>query len=321
MNLRFKIERDNVIKEFITKEKQDKDTLRRFIEWNFIHPDIEIDFSHKVLDNFIKISSDYYLDLSDNEKIHFLKAISCFFNIALSIKLYEFQFTRDPQYWKDYPFYFKLPLSSIDDIKEMNKELSLVDINQVHSKVILVEGDSEIAFLEVLQQHSANFSFDIYSYGGKGALQNLVHFINSKNEEGVKSVVVYDLDRLGKHLNVKKLKERCKIYKDFSFSNDFESSFPSKILYSAIKKYIDKYIDGKNINISEKVIDLLIKKDNSFVNNFKTEYGIELAKVRLAKILGEEIDDLLYKNWDNIINSKKEHECEIYNFIKFLVKL
>ncbi|HOI59885.1 MAG TPA: hypothetical protein PKU93_01015 [Candidatus Pacearchaeota archaeon] len=321
MNLKFKIERDGIIKKFVEEEKQNKNALRSFIEWNFIHPDIEVDFSNKVLDNFIEISSDYYLSLKKDKKIHFLKAISCFFDIALSIKLYEFEFTRDPQYWKDYPFYFKLPLSLIDNIKEMNKELSLVDINEVQSKVILVEGDSEIAFLEILQQHSANFSFDIYSYGGKGALQNLVHYVKSKSKEGIKSVVIYDLDGSGKTLNVKKLKERCDVYKDFAFSKDFEDSFPPNILYSAIKKYINKYNIEKDIHISEEVVNSLMKNNNPFVDNFKIKYDIELSKVKLAEILGGEIDELLYENWDGIVNSKKKHKYEIYNFIKFLVKL
>ncbi len=321
MNLKFKIERNGVIKKFVEEEKQNKNALYNFIEWNFIHPDVGVDFSNKVLDNFIEISSDYYLKLSNKKKIHFLKAVSCFFDIVLSMKCYEFHLTRNPQYWKDYPFYFKMPLSMLDRIKEMNKELSLVAINQTHSKVVLVEGDSEIAFLEVLQQHSANFSFDIYSYDGKGALQNLVHYIKSKNKEGTKSVVIYDLDGSGKALNIKKLKEKCRIYKDFAFPKDFESSFPPNILHSAIDKYIDKYNIGKNIYISKEAVNLLMENDKPFISNFEKKYDIKFSKVKLAKILGEEIDELLHEKWDDIINVKKKHKYEIYNFIKFLVKL
>lgn len=115
---------------------------------NFLHPDLETDFTHKVTRNVIKISYDYYLKLSFKKKFHFLRALGKLFDVALSMKIWEFQLSRDDAswYWKAIPTYFLTLTHLIEPLEILRQEIGIVDKNPLYSKIVCIEGDTENNF-------------------------------------------------------------------------------------------------------------------------------------------------------------------------------
>jgi len=60
----WELEQDKAIKDFLRDNRNpSKEGLFNLFYENFLHPDLETEFTHKVAKNVIEISYDYYLKL------------------------------------------------------------------------------------------------------------------------------------------------------------------------------------------------------------------------------------------------------------------
>jgi hypothetical protein len=88
--------------------------------------------------------------------------------------------------------------------------------------VVLVEGESEEAFIRAIQLRSTvlNFDFGVYVYGGKGTLKNLVHYILEKNRQGIRVNLCLDFDGQSQSTSfLENLNSNPARYKPFLVSN------------------------------------------------------------------------------------------------------
>jgi len=321
----YELEQDKAIKDFLKNNKnQTKEDLFNLFYENFLHPDLETKFTHKVAKNVIEISHDYYLKLSARKKFHFLRALGKLFDTALSMKIWEFQLSRDDAswYWKGVPTYF-LALSYLTESLEiLRNEIGIVDKKRLYSKIVCVEGETEYNFIKTLYltTRASNFDFSVYNYQGKGEIKNLIHFIKEKNRQGIRVLISYDKDRQSDSFN-KKIKKKCKVENFFGFKKDFESSFPPKILKYTIEDYIKRYTESK-IKLSIKDIEELLSKPQPFLKSFKEKYQIQINKTRLGNILGKVMASVVNQYWNEIFNKKwkkGKFNFEIFTFLKFLI--
>jgi hypothetical protein len=316
---------DKAIKNFLKNNKNpSKEDLFNLFYENFLHPDLETEFTHKVAKNVIEISYDYYLKLSHRKKFHFLRALGKLFDVVLSIKIWEFQLGRDDAswYWKGIPTYF-LTLSHLTEpLETLRQEIGIVDKNRLYSKIICVEGETENNFIKTLYltTRASNFDFSTYNYQGKGEIKNLIHFVKEKNRQGIRVFISYDKDRQSDSFN-KKIKKKCKVEKIFEFKKDFESSFPPKILKYALEDYIKRYTKLK-IKLNIKDIDDLLSQTGPFLKSFEKKYNIKINKVKLGSILGKVMASIVNQHWNEIFNKKQKKKSfrpQIFKFLKFLI--
>ena len=311
----YELEQDKAIKNFLKNNKNPtKEDLFNLFYKNFLHPDLETEFTHKVAKNVIEISHDYYSKLSARKKFHFLRALDKLFDTALSMKIWEFQLSRDDAswYWKGVPTYFLTLSHLIEPLEILRNEIGIVDKKRLYSKIVCVEGETEFNFIKTLYltTRASNFDFSVYNYQGKGEIKNLIHFIKEKNRQGIRVFISYDKDRQSDSFT-KKIKKKCKVEKIFGFKKDFESSFPPKILKYTIEDYIKKYTKSK-IKLSIKDIENLLSKPQPFLESFKKKYRIQINKPKLGNILGKVMASVVNQYWNEIFN--KKHKKKIFNF-------
>lgn len=321
----WELKQDKAIRIFLKNNKNpSKEDLFNLFYENFLHPDLETEFTHKVAKNIIEVSYDYYLKLSTKKKFHFLRALGKLFDVVLSMKIWEFQLSRDDAawYWKGVPTYFLTLSHLIEPLEIMRNEIGLVDKKRLYSKIVCVEGETEFNFIKrlYLTTRVSNFDFSVYNYQGKGEIKNLVHFVKEKKRQGIRVFVSYDNDRQSNSFN-KKLKTKCEVDKFFIFKKDFESSFPPQVLKDALEVYLKKYTSSK-IKLEVKDIKNLLSKNEPFLKSFENKYKIKINKVKLGNLLGEIMASMVIRYWNEIFNKKHKKKIfnfEIFKFLKFLI--
>lgn len=322
----YELDQDKVIRKFIKDYPHpSKDDLFNLFYNHFLHPDIETEFTHKVAKNAIELAYSYYLTLSNNKRFHFLRALGKLFDSALSIKIWEFQLSRDDasRWWKGAESTFILGSTHlVESLEVVRREMGIVQRKNLFEKIVCVEGQSEFSFINTfyLATRYANFDFSVHNYQGKGEIQNLVHFIKEKNRQGIKVLLSYDKDRQSNSF-INGVKKKCTIAKDFGFAKDFEGSFPPKILKYALDEYIKKYTKQKLTIALQDIADLQ-SGTAPFLVLFKKKFNISINKVKLGKILGDVMAGIVYNHWSEIFNDKKKQtkfNYEIFKFLKFLM--
>ena len=320
----YELEQDRAIRRFIRKNKDSKEELSNFFRDHFLSPFVEVEYTNKVANNIINITHSYYLSLSKQKKFHFLKVLGKLFDVALLIKIWEPILSGDgsEKFWRDQPTFFLRLNRLTEHLEVMRHQISLVDKRHVHSKIILVEGESEYNFLNAMQEKTiiANLDFPIYNYKGKNNVQNLVHYIKEKNRQGIKVLLTYDTDGQTDNFLERLKKNKCKIEDTFGFVRDFESSFPPKFFKFALENYIKRYCSSElRLNIAD--IRRLLKKPPPVVVSFKQEYGINISKAKLGLILGRIMINVIERHWNDIFyRKKKSYEAEIYKFLDFVIR-
>lgn len=322
----YDLDQDKIIRNFIKDfTHPTKDDLFNLFYNHFLHPDIETEFTSKVAKNTIELSYDYYLSLSSSKKLHFLHALGKLFDSALSIKIWEFQLSRDdaPWYWKGAESTFILGLTHlVESLEVVRREMGTVQRKNLFEKIVCVEGQTEFSFISTfyLATRYANFDFSIHNYQGKGEIQNLVHFIKEKNRQGIKVLLSYDKDRQSNSF-INAIKKKCTISKDFGFAKDFEGSFPPKILKYALDEYLKKYTKHR-LKLAIQDISGLQSQNEPFLVLFKKKFDIAINKVKLGKILGRIMSGIVYNHWNEIFNNKRKKAVfnhEIFKFLRFLM--
>jgi hypothetical protein len=313
-------EQNTIIRKFLKNNPNpSKEALFILYYEYFLHPDIETEFTQKVAHNAIEVSYTYFSELSPSKKFHFLVALGHLFDSALTLKIWEFQLSRNDAswFWRDSTPAFLLTLTGmIEPLENLRREMGIVQKRNLYEKVICVEGESELNFIKTifLSTKLANFDFPVYDYHGKGNAQNLAYFIKEKNRQGIRVLLSYDKDRRSDSF-VKKVKEKSSIEKVFRFEKDFESSFPPKLLKYALESYIQKYT---KLSITIDIADIrqFIIENGSFLRLFEKKYGVKINKVKFSKILGIIVAGIVYDHFTDLLKKKK---YEIYSFLRFLI--
>lgn len=320
----YELEQDKTIRIFLKDfSNPTKDDIFILFHSHFIHPDIETEFLNKITKNAIDVSYHYFVSLSYNKKFHFLRALVKLIDSALSLKIWEFQLSRKDaiRYWKDIPTYFLALTHLVEPLESLRHEMGLVERKHLYEKIVCVEGESEDSFIRTLYLTTkyVYLGFPIYNYKGKGERQNLVHFINEKNRQGIRVYLSYDTDRQSDSF-IKNIKNKCKIEKTFGFTQDFESSFPPGILKHALESYI-KWYTKLELILNEKDIAELLSHQESFLKLFNQKYNVTINKVKLGEILGKIMAGVLCRHWDDVFNKpqKAPFNYEIFKFLKYLV--
>lgn len=317
----FEQHREKEIKKFTNIEKPDKDALYNLF-FEFLHPDDEREFMLQVLKNVVEVTHSYYLGLGKKDRLHFLRAVSQLLEAAFSLKNWEFMLSRKDGdwFWKGLPLFFS-PLSRLaEPLGKMGRELNLITNNRLYRHIVLVEGEGEGCFLDTLKAliHSSPFDRPFYAYQGKAQIQNLIHYIREKNNQGVEVYLSFDKDTQSTSF-LSKIKSKCRIRKVFGFRVDFESSFPPELLTDALLAYQKKYLKS-NLKITVKDIRDILTKRQSFAYAIKIKYGFSLNKKHFAIILGKLLSPYIRQYWNEIFNEKPKgfFNAEIFKFIKFI---
>src|SRR4030067_31659 len=324
LNYEYEFELDKYIKQFIRQKQTTEEDLFKFFKETFAHPDKEKEFTHKIAKNLIKITYSFYSTLSNRKKIHFLKAISKLFYVALSIAYWDYNLSREDAdwWWQGNPHLFVSISNLIEPLEAIRREMGKVNKRYLRKRILLVEGQSEEQFFRVIQDTGhLLFDFDLFCYRGKGEIQNLIHLINEKSRQGVGVFLSYDKD--GQNGNfLREIKKKCKIYKTLGFKIDFESSFPPLILQQALKLYFRNYLN-RELDIETSSIRRLLRKKMPFLKVFKYQYREDIKKRKLAFILGKLIARELEFHGQEIVYDKrrsKKYQAEIYSFLRDLSK-
>ncbi len=320
----YELEQDKAIRQFLKDfPEPTKDNLFILFHSHFIYPDIETEFLNKVAKNAIDVSYDYFISLPKTKRFHFLRALGKLIDSALSLKIWEFQLSRNDAkwYWKGTPTYFLALTHLVEPLESLRHEMGLVKRKHLYEKIVCVEGESELSFIRTmyLTAKYANFDFPVYSYRGKGEIQNLIHFIKEKNRQGIRVLLSYDMDRQSDSF-IKNIKKKCVIEKTFGFNQDFESSFPPKILKYSLDSYIKRYTKLK-ISLNEKDVADLLTQQKPFLKIFSQKYNVKINKVKFGEIMGKIMAGILYQHWNDVFNKpmKAPFNYEIFKFLKYLV--
>lgn len=325
----FELEQDAAIKAFLeaTKSPSKKDLFNLYYN-HFLHPDHYTEHTNKVCKNAIDITYDYFLNLSKRKRFHFLRALGKLFDVALSMKSWEWMLSRNDAagFWGKMPTYFLSLTSLTESLESIRRDMGEVDRKCLYQKVICVEGESEHEFIKTiyLTTRAANFDSPIYCYGGKGELRNLLRFIQEKNRQGIRVFLSFDNDGdSNAKIFISKIKKKCNVHKVFGFPRDFESSFSSEMLAIALNYYLTKFSRKKLKKVTIKDVNRLLRQVKPFIRSFEHEWEIAISKPKLGKILGGLTADIIKKEWNDIFNrkrKKKKHKAAIFRFMKFLMQ-
>lgn len=309
-------------KRFAFQARPTRIELEEFLVRNYAHPDLEVDFTRSVVRNLVAVGYSYFIELSKTKRFHYLRAMGHAVEVALLLKLWEYQLSRNDAdwFWQDVPFFFGSLSNMIQPLENLSRELGTVDLRRLRAKLLLVEGESEFEFLHKLRHLTgyANFRFDVYNYKGKGNIRNLIQYIKEKNRQGVKVLMIYDCDGTATTF-VRRLRDRgCKIYASFGFKWDFEGSFPPKQLHQAVASYYHRYqLDSQLPTVHQ--IRTILKSNCPFVVQYEKEFGIALSKPKLSVLLAEQMAVFLEYNWNDVFNRNlKSLRYEVYDFLKFV---
>lgn len=318
------LEQDKAIEAFLKRGKHSRADLRDFFRNHFLLTGVEVEFMSRVINNVIDVSHGYYLSLSKPKRYHFLKALGKLFHVALVIKEWEHSLSMDnaDRFWREMPTYFMNLVRLTEPLEAMRREISLVDKRRVHDKVVLLEGEAEFNFINVMQELTtiANLDFPTHNYQGKGNIQNLAHYIREKNRQGIKVLLTYDEDGHHESFLRKLTTQKCRLEDDFGFTKDFENSFPPQILKLALEDYVRRHCNLR-LEFDVAVIRKLLKRRRPFILCFKEESGIDVSKAKLAIILGEIMINQLERHWNDIFYLRKRaFGAEIYRFLNFIIR-
>lgn len=319
------IQLDRHIEDFLRTGNETEASLFNFFEEHVLHPDHEVEFTHCVAKNIIKIVHPLYTSLPRKKRFHLLKAIAKLFDVCLAMKAWEFQLSRDDAawFWNGYPLFFSSLASLTYPLEVMRHEIGQVGKGRISHRILLVEGPSEENFVRALQllTRFGSLDFPIFAYRGKDQIQNLIHFIREKNRQGVLVYLTFDKDRQSDAF-LRRITRSCKVEKRFGFKRDFESSFDPAMIADASNIYIRRYTKQK-LTLTTGDIQVLLAENKPFSKSLEERFSVSIKKPIFGGILGELIAAVLNNHWNEIMNkrrTKRMFRYEIYTFLNFLVK-
>jgi hypothetical protein len=311
------------LKDFVEREDGTPEALESFLLSHYATPHPQAEYLTRVVNNMVAITRDYYFSLPKQKRLSFLKCITNVFKVVFAMKIWELRFSAFDavKQQASKPLFFASLAELIGPLEAIQKGLQEIDAELPLRRVVLVEGETEEAFIRAVQLRSTvlNFDFAVHVYGGKGTLENLVHYITEKNRQGIRVDLCVDYDGQSQSKSfVEKLSQQsCAIQSVFGFRRDFEASFPPELLHAGLQEYLRIFtkLDPTVVTLPE--VEALLASQKPFVLAFEERFGVSVSKPKLGTILGEIVLGA-GAIWEGVVNTSSECS-EVARFVRFLM--
>jgi hypothetical protein len=281
---------DDEIEKFTRQAEISDSQLALFLTKWAAHPDYHTDITQRVISNLSSLNVALLNKLDREKRFHLVKALCITVQLAFSMKQWEYMLGRKdgPWYWEGHGLFFSSLHALIPPLNELQSQIAAIG-EGFTERLICLEGESERAFLEFLHLATRFFNLDnqYFVYGGKGAHQNLVHFIRDKNAKGVRVDLAYDGDS-NLSDQIPKLRNQVTVNSVFRFDRDFEAAFPPCLLATALTAYLKEFKD-KSLSCSAEDISEMLKDARAFVRVVEKKFEVNINKVSFGRFLALEV--------------------------------
>jgi len=196
--------------------------------------------------------------------------------------------------------------------------------------VCYVEGDGDKQLLQTFLRYTRIANYDILKYidvingktiTRKGRIDTL---IKNKIQQGEIAILILDGDgSKAKTMNsIKKLwtKKLVKKKNIYIFKHNIELAFPPDMLIEAVRGYVKQHKLRIKLE-SDEILDIIAEKGD-FISNCKKAMNINIKKTLfdayLGYLLAQEVEWKYSEIWEK---KPPYHKYEIYQFLRFIVKL
>lgn len=322
--LLYELEEQEALKQFADKEVHSSELVREFFEDHFVAPNPQCEYVSNVLSNLIAITGEYYLSLSKDKRLSFLKCILSVLKMALAMKLWELRLSAEDavQQLSGKYLFFGSMTELIEPLESLQKGLHEIDPALALRRVLLVEGETEASFIREIQLRAtvSNFEFTIYVYRGKGEVNNLLHYVRERNRQGIRVDLCYDRDGQDQTTAfVNKLREAPSFINDlFGFRRDFEAAFPPDVLHTALVRYLKEFANLPESQMPTlTTVESLLRGSKPFIFAFTEQFSVNINKPKFGILLAESV--LANKAiWDDVFKTSVESN-EIVRFLRFVM--
>jgi hypothetical protein len=194
--------------------KKNVEALESFLLSHYAAPHPHADYLMQIVKNMVAITGDYYFSLPREKRLSFLTCMANVFKTVFAMKIWESRLSAVDavKQQSGKPLFFAPLTELIGPLEAIQKGLQEIDAELPFRRVMLVEGETEEAFIRSIQLHSTvlNFDFAVYIYEGKGSLKNLVHYVAEKNTQGIRVDLSVDYDGRSQSKSfIEKLTQSC----------------------------------------------------------------------------------------------------------------
>jgi hypothetical protein len=282
----------------------------------------QCEYAVNSLKNFILNTSKVVVNSDDIIKQEYLDSLYFFTKYVLKSEQLNSILVNNEQF-KHYGWNAKAYSSMIIPIRDILNELSakLKGIPGLHQKtsILLLEGESEIAFINSTRGSGNVFRFDHFIldcyHGGGNKKEKRIKMLLDKYKE-IGYSIYFQADRDGKE-NTTGYESFFQYVKSgflekeniFQFKYDFETAIPKKILYDILIKFNE--LDNVEFEeFDKKTNEGSINK--SLCHEFKIDTETKSLKKRIASEVGRAFLFI------NPLNSEQLIKSELGQFIDFL---
>lgn len=303
---------EKLIEEWIPYVECDRKCYRsdycKFTKPNPYHPDRLTDIKCGVVVNalrlFIRTSFSILESLPPDKIQYYLDGAFYYSQFILNAE-HMIGMCIDEDVFEDYGEYAPAIFGHTTKLRDYLNNLGGVfqHIPEFRSKkgVLFVEGRTEKAFLEKLKEsHSTWFlhlNIEVYDGTGNRRPKRIQMLLDNYQKQGYKVYIQGDADgKDSKIFNELVRKGAVEENDTFVFEHDFETSIPTKMLFSAL--YELELLEKEKLS---EYITELGKTDNSIVKTFKSKFDIDLNpyKLELAEVIAEKLNHKMWAWWQD----------------------
>jgi hypothetical protein len=316
------IKLNEAIAHFVETPSISGDALSQFLTVRVAHPDYYTDFTGRVIKNLSALNVHLLNELPQEKRFHLLKALCLTVEIAYSMKMWEFMLGRKDGawYWNKHGLFFSTLHNFIPLLNSLQKQIAAIG-QGFTGRIACLEGPTEERFLELLHFGTRLFNFNVpyFVYGGKGAHQNLVYYIQDKNEKELRVDLAYDGDS-NFSKQVSNLQRKVAIGRLFKFARDFEAAFPPEMLAAAVTEYVRRFVDPRS-KCSVEEAKILLADRKTFVKAAEERYKVSISKPTLGELLAFEFLKLAERDHRVLHGTGAIAGSELSRFIRFIMDL
>ena len=292
-------------------------------QWEWKKQEILCGVKSDFIKNFVSLTFDEYKTHDKQVHEHLLSGTYYLANYAMDSEQ-QIGWTLEKEWLKNLGKYGKDFFGRIVHLREtLNQaaqDLSYIPNLYRRKPILLVEGQSEKAFIDKLKESHNMWFYDlrVEVYGGNGNAhpRRIQMRLDKYIEDGYKCYMQGDKD--GKDQNIFNRLITQKVVEEqntFLFKFDFESSIPHKLLFNVLQRLelltdIDESDFLNKVNSSESICKQLKTK-------FSTD--IEPYKVQLADELGWFFNNHEFHWYQD--RSKFMEKTELGRFLDFVIKM
>jgi len=292
-------------------------------KWGWKKLEIQCGVKSEFIKNFVALTFEEYVEV---DSLTQEKLLSATYHLAEYVALSETQigWAIDSEWLENFGEYGKSFLTNIVHLRERLSQAAqdLSFLPNLYSKkpIILVEGQSEKAFLDKLRESHNIWFTDLRTevYGGSGNAhpRRIQMRLDKYSEDGYVCFMQGDKDGKDKGSFEKLIKQGAVLEKNtFLFRFDFESSIPRELLFQALTN-----LQLTN-NISEEEFLSNTNNEASICTQLNAVFDLDIAtyKVQIADELGWILNNSDF-HWYQDKNNFME-ETELGRFLDFVIKM